>query len=272
MAKARKGLRLLDGFRQSSPDSPHTHAGHHPRSPQKQDFSQAHRLEPSIQDVVSTLKVMEQRLGSLLKDHSHSSQSLHDYVHQSLDAIGANIQIERLAGSEHTAATNRSRGGIAGQINRLICEIRQMIHGLNDGAVREFDLSTELRALKSIYNEIGHVHIALDLQPSAMEMLTQEEEREILHIVRQALSNCVRHAHAAHAAISIRRRNARIRVLISDDGKRFPVGDGLSRGYNLITMETRAKKIGGILHVQSEEDRGTQITVEFSLDPILVSV
>lgn len=222
--------------------------------------------------MVSTLMAMAQQLSSLLKDRSRIGHNLHDYVHQSLHAIGGNVQIERLVGVQHDAGTDRSRGGIASQIYRFLCEIRQMIHGLNAGAVMESDLSSELRGLKSIYNEIGHVHIALDLQPSAMEVLTKEEEREILYIVREALGNCVRHAHASHAAISIRRRGARIRVLISDDGKELPVRDGLSRGYGLVNMETRAKKIGGIFHVQSEEDRGTQITVEFSLEPILVSV
>jgi hypothetical protein len=39
-------------------------------------------------------------------------------------------------------------------------------------------------------------------------VLTKEEEREILNIVREALSNCLRHAHAAHARQRDRSREA----------------------------------------------------------------
>jgi signal transduction histidine kinase len=174
--------------------------------------------------------------------------------------------------SHHTAETDRSHAGIAAQINRLTCEIWQMIQGLNERVVQEFDLTAELYALKSIYGEIGHVQITLDLQPAAIEVLTKEEEREIMNIVREALSNCVRHTHAAHATISIRKRGTRIRVHISDDGKGFVVGDGRSRGDGLVNIESRARKIGGILQIQSEEGRGTQVTVVFSLEPILTPV
>ncbi len=108
--------------------------------------------------------------------------------------------------------------------------ICQMIQGLDVGVVREFDLMTELQALKSTYAQIGSMQISLDLHPAAIEVLTKEEEREILSIAREALSNSVRHARATQAAISIRKRGDRIRLRISDDGRGFDRGNG-RRGW-----------------------------------------
>ncbi|MBH0204897.1 MAG: hypothetical protein HP498_03595 [Nitrospira sp.] len=221
---------------------------------------------------MDTLRAMEQRLSALLEDRTHIGRDLHDCILQSLYAIGLNIEAEWRKHRHTTPESEQTHAHTIEQINRLIHDIRQMIHGLDEGVVQEFDLMTELQTLKSAYDQIGHVRISLDLHPAAIEVLTKEEEREILSIAREALSNCVRHARAAHAAISIRRRGDRIRLQISDDGRGFATGDGRPQGYGLANMTARAKKIGGTLRIQSEEGRGTDIIAEFSLEPILTPV
>jgi signal transduction histidine kinase len=215
---------------------------------------------------------MEERLSSLLEDRSRIGQNLHDHILQSLYAIQSNIQTRRLTSPDRVTHTSQPPQDITGQINRLIGEIRHMIQGLNEGVVKDSRLTDDLYALKSTYNEIGHVRITLDLQPAAVEVLTRDEEREILTIIREALSNSVRHAHASHATISIRRRGAKIRIHISDNGAGFDVKDNQHRGYGLASIESRARKIGGTLRLHSELGRGTQLTVEFSLEPMLTPV
>lgn len=110
----------------------------------------------------------------------------------------------------------------------------------------------------------------LDLQHGAIDILTKEEEREILSIVREAVSNCIRHAHATEIVVSIRMSGRRIRLSILDDGIGFSTAH--LRGYGLANMETRAQRLGGTLRVQSKVGKGTQVLVEFSLEPLLVSV
>ena len=78
------------------------------------------------------------------------------------------------------------------------------------------------------------------------------------------------HAHAAHATIAIRKCGEKIQLTIRDDGTGFSTAMGsITRGYGLANMDARAKKIGGTLRVRSEIGRGTDITAEFSLEPIL---
>ena len=110
------------------------------------------------------------------------------------------------------------------------------------------------------------------LQRSAIDVLTNEEEREILNIVREALSNCARHANATRAVVSIRMRETRIRVSIHDNGIGFSTTVGRPQGYGLANMETRAKRLGGTLRIQSKTGEGTQVIAEFSLEPLLTSV
>lgn len=269
MLQDKKGFRLLNGFRHSTLNARLNHAS---EPSQHTASSSSYRENPRMEDPMDTLRAMEQRLSALLEDRTHIGRDLHDCILQSLYAIGLNIETE-WRGYRHTSPeSEQTHAHTIQQINRLIHDIRQMIHGLDEGVLQEFDLRTELQTLKSAYDQIGHLRISFDLHPAAIEVLTKEEEREILSIAREALSNCVRHAKATHAAISIRKRGDRIRVQVSDDGRGFAMGDGRPQGYGLANMTARAKKIGGTLRIQSEEGRGTDIIAEFLLEPILTPV
>ena len=269
MLHDKKGFRLLNGFRDSALTVRSNHA---PWPSRRTERSSVYRENQRMEEPMDTLRAMEQRLSALLEDRTHIGRDLHDCILQSLYAIGLNIEVEWRGHRQTTPESEQTHAHTVKQINRLIHDIRQMIHGLDEGVVQEFDLMTELQTLKSAYDQIGQVQIRLDLHPAAIDVLTKEEEREILSIVREALSNCVRHAKATHAAISIRKRGDRIRLQISDDGCGFAMGDGRPQGYGLANMTARAKKIGGTLRIQSEEGRGTDIIAEFLLEPILTPV
>ncbi|MGZ8375292.1 MAG: sensor histidine kinase [Nitrospira sp.] len=230
-----------------------------------------YRLKPCEGELTTALKATESRLSKLLEDRSRISRDLHDSVLQSLYAIGLNIEAVRRTKSDQTVEGKEADDRIIHQINQLIHEVRGMIRELESGSVQEFDLSSELSMLCTTYEQAGRLHIKRDIQRTAIEVLTNEEEREILNIVREALSNCARHADATRAVISIRIRDARIRVSIQDNGIGFSPA-GQPRGYGLANMEARAKRLGGSLRVQSKTGEGTQVIAEFSLEPELTSI
>jgi two-component system NarL family sensor kinase len=230
------------------------------------------QLEPCAGELTTAFKATEDRLSKLLEDRNRIGRDLHDSVLQSLYAIGLNIEMVQRTRSSQTAETKASDDRMIYQINQLIHEIRGMIRELESGTVPEFDLSSELNVLCTTYEQTGRLQVKLDLQRSAIDVLTKEEEREILNIVREALSNCARHANATRAVVSIRMREARIRVSIHDDGIGFSTVAGRPRGYGLANMEARAKRLGGALRVQSKTGEGTQVIAEFSLEPLLTTV
>jgi two-component system, NarL family, sensor kinase len=230
------------------------------------------QLEPCAGDLTTALKATERRLHRLLEDRSRIGRDLHDCVLQSLYAIGLTIETARRLRHNNNKDSQSSESEMTLQINQLIHDVRGMIRELESGTVQEFDLSSELTTLRTIYAQAGRLDVKLDLQRNAIEVLTHEEEREILNIVREALSNCARHAHATLAVVSIRMKDTRVRISIQDDGIGFVQETGLSRGYGLTNMEARAKKLGGTLHIQSKTGKGTQIAVEFSLEPLLTSI
>jgi signal transduction histidine kinase len=212
---------------------------------------------------------MEDRLTTLIDDREHLARELHDCVLQALYAIGLNLEASRRMIPSSTPDLHRSSSNVVAQLNRLIQEVRGMIRSLESGTVQEFDLQAELRALAATYADAGHLRITTNISPDVVALLTHEEQREVLKILREAVSNSARHANAANVAISLHARGSTVRLHVCDDGIGFKNDESHPRGYGLANMAARAKKLGGRLRIRSRIGRGTRIVVEFALEPAL---
>jgi len=260
-------LRLLNGTMRTMLKNTRSHP-----SPVLEASLQHEPCAPSSNDLVLAVKAAEQRLSAMLDDRGRIGRDLHDCILQSLYAIGLNLESVLRTSVRRELEDQESHARVREQINQLIHDVRGMIQSLEAGTVQEFDLSLELAALTSTYEQAGRLQIDLDLQPNAIDILTNEEEQEILNIVREALSNCVRHARATRATVAIRMRGSKVRVSVIDDGEGFVMANTRHGGYGFTNMHARAKKIGGTLRIQSKRGHGTQVIAEFPLEPILIPV
>ena len=215
------------------------------------------------------LEACQKRLDALLEDRNRIGRELQDRVLQPLFAITSNLGGDRHACTDLPPDTSCIRDQSLLQLNKLIQEIRRIIRNLEEGGVEEYDLMSEMRSMINSYEPLGELAIELIIQSHALQLLTQEEKREVFNITREAINNCVRHAQATRAIIKLNHRGARIRLAIMDNGIGFCPVHTPSRGYGLPNIQTRVRKLGGQLHVRSRKGRGTKIVAEFALEPIM---
>ena len=272
MRKEKEGFQIVNGFRRSWTDW-------NDNSSNLGVSLDGNRTDPRSslgsfgeESLANALKAMEHRVSGLLEDRRRLGRDLHDCVLQSLYAIGLNLEIAWNPSPHHSPDSKRPHDHLVAQLNQLIHEVRVMIESLEAGTIRDFDMAEELVSLQAAYEQGGRLDIRLDLDLSALDNLTAEEQREILNIVREALSNCARHADATHVTVAIRRRGSRIRISIADNGRGFALNDSCRKGYGLTNMDTRARKLGGKLRVKPTSGQGTTIIVDFSLTPILAEI
>jgi signal transduction histidine kinase len=87
--------------------------------------------------------------------------------------------------------------------------------------------------------------------------------REIANVIKEAVTNIVRHAAADCARIRVEYPEGRIRVTIQDNGVGFslrevpPTRDG--RGLGLVGCSERLARVGGVFDIQSAPNRGTLV-------------
>jgi two-component system NarL family sensor kinase len=272
--KDRRGLQILNGFRSSSGQQ-----HHHQRAmsahgmPTDGEASVTCLLREEVAgSLVSGLQASEQRLSALLHDRSRIGRELHDSVLQALYSI--KLSLEQTSGLHQGApkAGPRTHNQAEDQLNTVIEDIQRMIASVESDPADPFRLVSELQALAQAIEEVSEVRIRVEIEPTAEEILTSEEAHELIAIAKETLSNCVRHAHATRVVIALRHVGTRVQLSIRDNGSGFDVELGRDKGPGFSRMEERIRKIGARLNVQSTVGRGTGLTVDVYLEPILAIV
>ncbi|MCP9441612.1 MAG: hypothetical protein NNA20_03375 [Nitrospira sp.] len=222
---------------------------------------------------MSSLTAMTQQLLALSARHPPSSSRFRERALQQLVSVLPLTQTIGIQRGTTFVHRRRERSGIAAQINSLARKLLHIVRALSGDREEEFDLTAELYHLKSAYDDFGHARITLCLQSAALEILTREEERDILCLVRESVRHRIRHAHATHVSVSLRRNGQRIRLHIVDNGVDIATGITHSQIRDAIrSLEHRARSLRGTMRVETMNGNRARITVEFFLEPTLISL
>lgn len=111
--------------------------------------------------------------------------------------------------------------------------------------VREKDIEEPIRLFESMKRSCHLIRVRLTLQGEFIGSVKQQHA--MIQVIREAVTNAVRHGKAKNIEVSIERDDRQIRVTIQNDGERLmqpPVEkDGI------IGMRRRAQELGGELEI-----------------------
>ena len=96
--------------------------------------------------------------------------------------------------------------------------------------------------------------------------LGNEDEVNIFRIIQEGLTNVVKHAHAAHTTLTMRRNEGSISIRMEDDGRGFNEEEVASRSpargaLGLRHIRERVRMLRGTVSIQSSPGRGTALDV-----------
>ena len=98
------------------------------------------------------------------------------------------------------------------------------------------------------------------------------EALQLLRLVQEAVSNVIKHAQAKSLQVRLYTRDGHLVLQITDDGIGFTPG-GASGGHGLLSMASRARRLGGQLSVDSRPGAGTSLSLVLPVDrPAALSV
>lgn len=199
---------------------------------------------------------------ALLEERAVIARELHDSLAQSLAYM--KIQVSLLQ------AAQRRAGAAEDEAGQLLHELRQGLHGAYR-QLREllttFRLKMEGEGLPAAlgqtvaeFAERGGLDIDLRLDPCT---LSPNEEIHVLHVVREALSNVVNHAHARQARVSLgQRADGGVEVVVEDDGVGILKGAD-QHHYGMTIMDERARTLQGEMRYEARAGGGTRVVLGF---------
>lgn len=201
---------------------------------------------------------------ALMEERAVIARELHDSLAQALSA--QKLQLARL---------KRLMQKESGQA-QLDDSVQQIDRGLNSAYRQLRELLTTFRikvnepglkpALQATIEEFGAnsgLHIESDFQLDHCP-LTPNEEVHCLQIIREALSNVVKHAEAEHCWLRLTQDGiGTINVEIEDDGIGIRPEEQRTGHYGLIILRERANSLNGSISIGLRPGGGTRVHLRF---------
>jgi signal transduction histidine kinase len=144
-------------------------------------------------------------------------------------------------------------------------EIRQFLAGRTTNPLIAGTLVEKLREEARFLRDGMGLDVILESEPEDLD-LSVETEREVYYVLREALTNVIRHSHASKVDIQLSQRNGQLAGSLIDNGVGFNVVQQ-DTGLGLPAMAQRVKKLGGDLFVSSAPGRGTKIAFSVPRNP-----
>ena len=194
------------------------------------------------------------------------AQDLHDGIIQSLFALGLNLERCRRLVMKNPQETVDQLGLSAGGLKAIIRDLRGHVTGLEPKVTEGRDLAPILEGMAGTMESSAELRCRVEIDPVAADRITAEQARHIVYIVREALSNSVRHAEARNELISLQRHDELARLIIEDDGNGFNPDLVDGGGEGLKNMAARANRLGARFEVRSEAGQGTRLIFDIPLE------
>ncbi|MEQ1795902.1 MAG: PAS domain S-box protein [Nitrospira sp.] len=209
------------------------------------------------------LRQRERDLRAAIDERERISQDLHDGILQSLYAVGLGLEAcKPLMTHRHYKTAVATMSEAIGQLNHVMSEVRNFIAGLESQVLQGSTFPAALQEMVNTLAAAHPTHCTVSVDEPAASHISTEQALHLLNIVREALSNSLRHAQATKATVTLKPLTRSIRLSIVDNGIGFEPASMLGVGHGLTNMAARARKVGGRFAIKSAPHHGTRITID----------
>ncbi|MFJ2666386.1 GAF domain-containing sensor histidine kinase [Nocardia fluminea] len=190
----------------------------------------------------------------VLSDRDRIARGLHDHVIQRLFAVGLSLQ-----GTVHRARTPEVKSRLMETIDDVQAIVQDIRHSI-------FDLQSNNTADSSKYRKYLHGIIVDATADTGLRttvrlagpvtVLAPPLSDNVEAVLREAVSNVVRHAHANLVTVELRVGNE-VSIEVTDDGCGMPAD--ITRRSGLSNLAVRAENAGGSFRIENRPEGGTTV-------------
>jgi two-component system, NarL family, sensor histidine kinase DesK len=175
------------------------------------------------------------------------ARDLHDLLGHSLTTITVKAGLARRLGAVDAARANQEIAEVEALARQSLADMRAAVSNY-----RDVTLTGELAAGRELLRAAG---IVADL-PSAADVVEPANQELFGWVIREGLTNIVRHAHASSCTVRLSASS----VEILDDG----VGGAAAAGNGLSGLSERVAEAGGTVDAGPAQPRGWRLRVSLS--------
>lgn len=216
----------------------------------------------TLSETVMELRATRQELArtAVERERLRFSRDLHDLLGHTLSVIVVKSEAARRLGPRDMDAALAQVADIESVGRQALTEIREAVTGYREGS-----LATELDRARSALTAAGIEPVVRRSGPP----LAPQTEALLGWVVREAVTNVVRHSTAARCVFELGGSGERVRLTVTDDGRGRPEGPAPAPGIGgtgLKGLTERLAAAGGSLEAGPGPDGGFVVTAELPAD------
>jgi PAS domain S-box-containing protein len=215
-----------------------------------------------LRALASELSLTEERERRLL------AADLHDHIGQILAL--AQIKLGALRQEASSPEAQASVTEVRDYIGQAIRYTRSLTYELGLPILYDLGLEAALEWLAEQMHEQHGLEVRVQ-RDQQVKPLGEAARVLVFRVVRELLTNVVKHAKANKVDIAIDKRGPFMQIQVEDDGIGFDLAEsgpraGKSSGYGLFSIRGRLTSLGGVVNIRSRLGQGTRISITVPLE------
>jgi signal transduction histidine kinase len=177
------------------------------------------------------------------------ARELHDVVAHTMSVVALHAGTGRMVADDDPDAARQALATIETTTRSALLEMRRMMGVLRESATGEQGIEAPapgLEDLDALISDVAQSGVIVDLRVEGERpAVPAGVDLSAYRIVQEALTNVIRHAAGARAAVTIRYDRAAVTLDIEDEGCSAPRGPASSTGHGLVGMRERVALYDG---------------------------
>jgi signal transduction histidine kinase len=185
-------------------------------------------------------------------------RDIHDGIQPGVVALTAKAGLARQQLRRSPQLADATLVELQQDIRKILEDLREWAHGIHPSVLSDHGL---IEAIESRIERIPS-NVVIRAEPGLRGARYADEiEVAAFYVVFEGLANTLKHANATSAQVTLRRRDSRLIVEVSDDGTGFD--PSLVSGSGIRNLGDRVEAVGGKLRIDSQSGTGTKLLAEF---------
>jgi len=223
-------------------------------------------------DLLASLRVSKNRAEDLAiglltaqdEEHRRLSRELHDSLNQTIAILLIDAELlEHQRPSGYDQNTDQLRS-LRSHIKELSVDLRRIVHQLHPAALEQVGLVAALKSFCAEFSDRERVSVRFRVR-RVPGLIPPDTALCLYRVVQEGLRNVVNHSGSRRAAIVLTGSAKCIRLSVRDFGVGFQPEIKDRKGLGLLSMEERARLVGGSFFIHHQTGKGTRIEVEVPL-------
>ncbi len=234
------------------------------------DISERVEMSRQLEDHVVLLGKQRMELETLAgkliaaqeQERRRIARELHDDFNQRLAALSLDLERLGLHPSSQPDSPDQQLAIIRGHVAKLSDDLHDLAYRLHPSLLEHVGLEVAVRDHVAEFAKRTGLSVTFTARevPSA---LAPEMATNLFRVMQESLQNVSKHAKATEVTVKLSGSSKGVGVSVRDNGKGFDNEDRQTRvrGLGLLSMQERARLLGGFLRIHSIPHDGTKVCV-----------